>query len=222
MPRPAPASRAAVSAWLCSVLLCGARSGNAQSATSELWPEIDVYWSPRERLRLQGVASVTRNDESRYREGSAGLHVDYVWQRGRYVRVGYVRTESLSDTTYREDRIVTDLTLTTPGELFRFVNRARGELRWIGNDQAVRLRDRVRVEREIPRVLQRKIVPYLSEELFYDSRYRTISRNRLQLGAEIHVSSSTVLDLAYIRQSDTRATARHVHIASATLSLYFY
>src|SRR5690348_16781340 len=93
-----PASRVALAASLCGALLCGARSGSAQSTASEVWPEIDVYWSPRERVRLLGIASVTRNDESRYREGSAGAYVEYSWQRGRYVRLGYLRTESLSDT----------------------------------------------------------------------------------------------------------------------------
>lgn len=70
-----------------------------------------------------------------------------------------------------------------PGSLL-LSDRNREEFRFVNGDFSFRYRNRVTIEREFHLFKQRNITPYVSGEIFYDTRYRVWNRNRLALGVQ--------------------------------------
>ena len=137
------------------------------------------------------------------------------------MRVGYRYIAAIPDTSQREHRAVTELTFFRPFGQTRFTNRTRVDLRWRSGEFSTRVRDRVRLDRAITTPWRQELLPYVMDELFYDSRYRAIVRNRLHIGTELAVTSHVSVDLAYVRQDDSRSDVRHVNALALTLALSY-
>jgi hypothetical protein len=78
----------------------------------------------------------------------------------------------------------------------------------------------------------RTITPYVSGEIFYDSRFNTWNRNRLAVGVQQSLlrgplrkmllpERQVILDLYYMRQNDSRSDIQHVNAIGAALAFYF-
>jgi hypothetical protein len=76
------------------------------------------------------------------------------------------------------------------------------------------VREALRVEREL-----RRLAPYVSDELFYDSRVHDISRNRLKIGVNAHLARRNALDVAYVRQDDAKPDRAHVNAIGVVLTI---
>jgi hypothetical protein len=204
------------------VLMLFASVSGAQEST-ELWPEVDVWvrLSPSTRLLL--IGSVTKNRDSKYTEGTLGTNLDFVVTKFLSIRPGYWRIGSMSDATepYYENRFMLDATLRAPLPAgFHVVNRNRGELRGITGEWSQRYRNRLRVERPLPK---RKLhpLPYGSIELTFDSRYDAWNRTEYMLGCEFDVFSRSSLDLSMVRQLDPRNQAKRVTAFGITWNVSF-
>jgi hypothetical protein len=90
----------------------------------------------------------------------------------------------------------------------------------------------VTIEREFHLFKKRTITPYVSGELFYDTRYSAWNRNRLTAGVQTSLRRGPVrkmlmpkrqiiLDLYYTRQNDSRSSTQHVNALGAALAIYF-
>src|SRR3954467_5991044 len=112
-----------------------ASASHAQSATSEVWPELDVYWTPAEHQRTFLELSSSSEREGPKREATVGLYQDYLRLPAAYFRAGYRYTFSTRDNSYRESRIVGESAFRIYSRtLLRLVNRTRVELRDVNDD----------------------------------------------------------------------------------------
>ena len=88
------------------------------------------------------------------------------------------------------------------------------------------------LERELHLFKGRTVTPYVSGEIFYDTRYDTWNRNRFAVGVQAALRAGplrkmllpkrqVILDLYYARQNDSRSDIQHVNALGASLAFYF-
>jgi hypothetical protein len=228
--------------FLLSLSLVAAPAVNAQepATRNEFWPEIDVYINlkPKVRLFLLGTASKSVEDgelfNARAFESQVGVHVDYIPNDHIILRTGYRFGTSVGETSepFREHRLLTEQTLRKmlPGDLL-LSDRNREDFRFLKGNFSFRYRNRVTIEREF-QLKKRTITPYISGELFYDTRYDIWNRNRWAAGAQTSITRGPlrkllqpkrqiVLDLYYLQQNDSRSDTPHVNAIGASLALHF-
>ena len=99
--------------------------------------------------------------------------------------------------------------------------RNRFDLRWLDEGYSTRYRTRVTLERETEMIPGYSIVPYTSVEMFYDSRFKTWSRVRYQLGVTFPIIRLFALEAYYLRQSDWFSQPARVNAFGLVAILYF-
>lgn len=225
------------------LVVTGPQTARAQQPTTsnELWPEVDVYFNVKPKLRLYLIGTVSRSVEDGERrnadavEAQIGAHIDYIPNQHVILRTGYRFGTSLGNTDdpYKEHRLLTEQTLRKllPGDLL-LSDRNREDFRFINGDFSFRYRNRVTLEREFHLFKQRPITPYVSGEIYYDTRYRAWNRNRLAAGVQTSLrrgplrkmllpKRQVILDLYYMRQNDSRSDTQHVNAIGAALAFHF-
>lgn len=226
-----------------ALLLTSAQAIRAQepATSNQIWPEIDVYIhiKPKVRLFLLGTVSKTTEDgelrNAKGFEAQIGVHVDYIPNQHVILRTGYRYGTSVgsTDDPFKEHRLVTEQTLRQllPGDLL-LSDRNREDFRFVNGDFSFRYRNRVTLEREFHLIKKRTITPYVSGEIFYDTRYNTWNRNRFAVGVQAALRAGplrkmltpkrqVILDLYYMRQNDSRSEIQHVNALGAVLTFYF-
>ena len=164
-------------------LLMLVRAG-AWAQSTELWPELDVYWRPAEHQRTFLELSSSTEREGTKREATIGLYQDYLSLPKGYLRAGYRFTFSTRDASYRESRIVGEGVLTAySSDKARLLNRTRVELRWVNGAYSYRLRDRLHLQRLAAKNSRLGLAPYATFEVYYDSREGRISRLAGRIGS---------------------------------------
>lgn len=207
----------------------------------QLWPEIDVFINLKPKVRLNLLGTVSRSVEdgefrnSEAYEAQIGAHIDYIPNEHVILRAGYRFGSSVGSDSdpFKEHRFLTEQTLRTslPGGLL-LSDRNREDFRFVNGDFSFRYRNRVTVEREIHLSGKRSITPYVSGEVFYDTRYGVWNRNRYSVGVQTSLRRGPVLktllpkrqiilDLYFMRQNDSRSDTPHVNALGAALSFYF-
>ena len=226
-----------------SVLLICSHVGRAQESTTrkEVWPEIDVYINikPKVRLYLLGTISKSVEDGELFNaqsyEAQVGAHVDYIPSKHLILRTGYRYGTAVgdSDDGFREHRLLAEQTLRKmlPGD-FLLSDRNRQDFRFLNGDFSFRYRNRVTIERELPLFESRNITPYVSGEVFYDTRFGVWNRNRWAVGVQhslmrgpllkmVLPKRQIILDLYFMRQNDSRSSSPHVNAFGASLAFHF-
>lgn len=229
--------------FLIGLSLVGPRIVRAQEPTTEkeFWPEVDVYINVNPKVRLFLLATVSKSIEdgeirnAQAYEAQIGVHVDYIPNRHVILRTGYRYGTAVgsNDDGFREHRLLTEQTLRRlfPGDLL-VSDRNREDFRIISGDFSFRYRNRVTIEREFPLFRKRTITPYVSGEIFYDTRYSVWNRNRLAVGIQTSLrpgplrkmllhKRQIVLDLYLMRQNDSRSSSPHVNALGAALAFHF-
>ena len=231
-----------VEGWslFCIVALTVAFSSDALAQqrpepVKQIWPEVDVYISLSEKIRLFFLATTTKAEETKQNlEGQLGVHVDYKVNRKVSLRAGYRYGFSLGGSDpFKEHRILFEQTLrqSLPLEVL-LSDRNREEVRWVNGESSARYRNRVTLEREF-KILNRQVTPYGSAEVYYDSRFKTWNRNRFAVGAQIafkrgaplisliYPKRQLVLDVYVMRQNDSRSQPARLKALGIAFSLYF-
>ena len=190
-------------AILLALLLCPL-SAEAQG-TSEIWPEVDVYWRPAEHQRTFLEVSASSEREGSKHETSVGLYQDYLRLPWAFFRGGYRFTFSTRDASYRESRVVVEANVRAGqwGRL-RLINRSRVELRWINGEESYRLRERLHLQRVSLDTRGRAWAPYVTCEVYYDSRYAGFSRIAGRAGTEARIRGPVTMDVYIARQNNLR------------------
>ncbi|MCM3902024.1 MAG: DUF2490 domain-containing protein [Pyrinomonadaceae bacterium] len=230
------------------VLLSDTRTIRAQEPTKrdEFWPSVEVYINvkPKVRLYLVGTVSKTIEDGELFNaqsyEAQIGAHVDYIPNEYLILRAGYRYGRAVGDNDdgFRENRLLADQILRKllPGDLL-LTDRNREEFRFITGDFSFRYRNRVTIEREfqvsdVPLLRSRTITPYISGEIFYDTRFGVWNRNRYAVGVVQSLRRGPIqrmllpkrqinLDFYLMRQNDSRSSPSHVNALGAALIFYF-
>jgi hypothetical protein len=200
---------------------CVARAASAQQATNELWPELDVYWTPAQHQRTLLELSSSSEREGPKKQSTIGLYQDYLQLPRGYLRVGYRFTFSNRDASYRESRIVTEATQRVAGDsTWRLVERSRVEFRWVNSEYDWRLRERLHLQRFFASPLRFDPRPYGTFEAYYYSQYKTIARLAGRVGVEFRVWKASDIDLYLARQENSRGEPPRVNALGITVKLY--
>jgi hypothetical protein len=202
------------------LVACAAAPAGAQTS-SELWPELDVYWTPAKHQRTMLELSRSSEREAAKQQATVGLYQDYLQLPSGYLRAGYRYTFSTNDASYRESRIVTEVTERVAGATsWRLVERTRAELRWVNGDYNWRLRERLHLQRFFASPVRFDPRPYGTFEAYYYSQYNTIARLAGRVGVEFRVWRASDIDLYLARQENSRGEPRRVNALGLTLKLY--
>ena len=200
------------------LVLTASRALSAQS--TEVWPEIHVFWQPAAHQRTVLELAMSTEREGAKREGSIGIYQDYTWLPRGYLRGGYRYTFSTRDASYRESRLVGELTLgRNIAPRLRLVNRARTELRWVNGEYSYRLRDRLHLQHSPRDSRGRAYAPYGTFEAYYDSRFGAIARLGGRVGTEMRLWGRASLDMYIARQNILRSTPKYVNALGITMKL---
>jgi hypothetical protein len=211
-----------------------ARAGDTQT---DFLPELNAYLKLTTTTRLFLLGSLTQPLSDGSTEGEAGVHLDLTlkpilrrelrratWERERYlwVRFGYrlLGTLGYTDDPSMEHRGILEVTarLPLPAEIW-LVNRGRVDLRDVDGDFSSRLRYRLGIERQFT-VWDRALVPYAQAEIFFDTRYDGISRQRYQVGVEIELTAHWRIESYYRRHEDRQPSRKHENGIGLVLKYY--
>jgi hypothetical protein len=203
--------------------------------TKQIWPEVDIFIPLRPKFRLFLMASLTKAEETRENvEGAVQASLDFIPNKRIVLRNGYRYGFSLSgDDPYKEHRIMFEQTFRHPLPLdILLLDRNREEIRIVNGETSGRYRNRLTLERGF-RLGRFAPVPYGSAEVFYDSRFDTWNRNRLNVGVQLPLKRGfplaklidpkrqIVLDLYYSRQNDSRSSPARLRAFGIAVNLYF-
>ena len=225
------------------LVLAGTHGARAQQPTTrnEFWPEIDVYLNLKPKVRLYLIATVSKSVEdgelrnAKGFEAQIGAHIDYIPNKHVILRAGYRYGSAIgsNDDPFKEHRLLTEQTLRKliPGGLL-LSDRNREDFRFVNGDFSFRYRNRVTLEREFHLLKRRTVTPYVSGEVFYDTRYNIWNRNRVAVGVQTSLrrgpirklllpKRQVILDLYYMRQNDSRSDTEHVNALGVALAFYF-
>lgn len=225
------------------LVLTSTETARAQEPNTrqEFWPEIDVYVNVNPKVRLYLIGTISKSVEdgelrnAQGYEGQIGVHVDYIPNQHVILRTGYRFGTSVGSNSepFKEHRLLTEQTLRQllPGDLLLSI-RNREDFRFVNGDFSFRYRNRVTLEREFHLFKGRSMTPYVSGEIFYDTRYNAWNRNRLAVGVQQSLrrgplrkmllpQRQVTLDLYYMRQNDSRSDTKHVNAIGAALTFYF-
>jgi hypothetical protein len=203
-----------------AALIAVVRSAGAQ--TSELWPELDVYWQPAEHQRTFLELSASAEQEGSKRQATAGLYQDYLFLPSGYVRGGYRFTFSTHDASYRESRLVGEwVERVLSHGMARLVNRARFEMRWVNGEPSYRIRERLHFQRVPPKPRGLALAPYGTVEVYYDSRFAAISRLAGRVGTEARLVGPASVDVYVARQDNLRESPSYVNALGMTIKLVY-
>lgn len=194
----------------------------AQGATTETWPELDIYWRPAEHQRTFLELSSSAEREGAKREATVGLYQDYLHLPFGYLRAGYRYTFSTRDDSYRESRIVGEgVASFALVKRLRLLNRGRLEWRWLNGEGSYRIRERIQLQRVSAARHGPAWTPYATFEVYYDSRYNTIVRIAERAGTEARVSRRVSTDVYVARQDNSRGSPAAVNALGATLKVTY-
>jgi hypothetical protein len=211
----------------------------AQNAQREFWPEINYYTELGSRFRLIFVDSFTRDQNTKYRQGSFTYYLEYALRpvfrrdlrnredvfRRRYLtfRAGYRYVTSLSrGNDYSENRIIAESNAKYP-LLWKFVatDRNRGDFRFTkGEPFSMRYVNRLKLERDL-RLGRFVFTPYGFAEFYYYTKYGAWAQTTYEFGVEIPVGPHVVFEPFGARQHNSRSSPPIVHAFGLTLNLYF-
>jgi hypothetical protein len=222
-----------------ALLASGARAAAGQEV-GEFWPEVDAYVRLSSAARLFFMAApVISRDAKSLSEQQFGANVEvglaplaparraraqdadklsYLRFRLGYYRIG---THDSSGASLSERRLALEVTPRAFAPLDILVAlRGRMDFRWLEEGYSWRPRVRLWLEREGlvgPVVL----IPYVSAETFYDSRYDAWSRTYYQTGIAVPVSRRVVPEVYYGRQIDQEPSDKTVNALGMVVTLYF-
>jgi hypothetical protein len=216
----------------------------AQDTSFELWPEVDIWYKVTPGLRLSSYAGIARYLESDTRDFNLTIQADHSFGKSKkffftrlldenkagtmktwMVRGGYMGGWSLHDKgdSYLEDMLFAEIHgRFLLKHLVLFSWRLRMDNRWLGQDTdySYRFRYRALFEREF---LSGKtsVVPYISVEPFWDSRYNLVNRVRVVGGSTVSWKSRFALEGNVTWQYDSKSSSPNVLAFCAILHLYF-
>jgi Protein of unknown function (DUF2490) len=194
-------------------------------ASREFWPELDTWikLDPATRLLFTTAGKRDRDSGDSVNSTAAG-YVDYRYSDRISFRAGYAYSNTPpvtpGDSHSIEHRWVLDFNYNWKlDEVTKLTNRLRTDLRDIAGDSSYRIRDRLKLEHET-HLGRQAVKPYGNLEAYYDSRYGTVSRYRLEIGATTPLSKDIEIDLYAGRQRDTQPHDKYTNGIGVTLNLY--
>lgn len=204
-----------------------------ETRSTEFWPEVDLYTRLSDHARLLVSSAVTSGRSADEQTMETGAFIDVFVPRFKPVlfrRLSEADESRVKRITLRagylyvfgdpEHRFQTDATLRWDllGHIL-MSSRSRAEYRFLKGDFSWRYRNDLRLEHDIA-VARRPLTAYVSAELFYDSRYDTLSRWRYRGGAALTLNKKWLIEAYYTRQVTEHADLSFVNAIGLAISFF--
>jgi hypothetical protein len=212
------------SIFLAATLISGSLAPAA--TTTEIWPELDLWFHLTEPLRLLLTDSGVRDSESGDKtQAAGGVYIDYRLSKNISFRAGYRYLQGLELSTGArgnvEHRQVYDFNYYWHlGKDAQIVDRTRIDVRDQNGKMTYRYRNRLLFNHELE-VRGVRLIPYASAELFYDTQYDRLNRLQFRLGATLPTGPNLAWDFYLARQRDTYPTTKFANALGITLNVKY-
>lgn len=191
----------------------------------EFWPELDLWFRLTDSMRILLVTAGTRADSGDRTNGEGAAYLDYHLSDSISLRTGYDYERNIATSPTGQDsfehRLVLDFNYRWPlGEAGQLLDRTRVDIRDMAGEISYRVRNRIHYEREF-KMTHVTLVPYAHIEAFYDSRFDTISRIRIESGTVIPFGKRFEGDFYVGWQRDTQPPSNNIAGLGVTLNCKF-
>ncbi|MEO6724603.1 MAG: DUF2490 domain-containing protein [Blastocatellia bacterium] len=204
-----------------------AQSSDLQRDT-QIWPDTTISFKLKNNfsLFLFGTVRLGRDDSALIsQQAGIGLTRGFGKHFSTSFSYRYVANEPTPGKSSTEHRVFADFTPRTPLKFgINVSDRNRTEWRNINEKISWRYRNRLQFERPSSLPLwghERKITPYISGEAMYDTRYRTLNRTQMYIGARLPISKHATLDGFYMKQWDARTRPGFLNVIGTFWRLEF-
>lgn len=191
---------------------------------SQIWSDtqVNIKLRPELSLVLFGTLRLGRNDTafvSQQTGGGLSRSFGKHFSSGLFYR--FIASEPTPTRRSNEHRVFVDLTPRTAlGKGFVVQDRNRLEWRNVSHRASWRYRNRLQFERPF-NLWERKLTPYVSGEIYYDTRFRAWNRTQAFVGARFPLSKHVTFDGFYMRQWDAHTRPGFLHVIGAYWRLEF-
>lgn len=209
---------------------------DAQTTGYEIRPELGFYIRQGPQIRIEVVDSFVGDPSTHSWDGRFAFYVNTALKpvlrrdlrdnpnvyQNKYLtfRAGYRYQTSLTNNSATENRGIVELTsrYELPWQVV-VADRSRGEFRFIhGKPFSTRYRNRLRLERDFSWL---NCMPYIYDEIFYDTRYDLWTPNRYGFGVEFPIDRRVILEPYYFRQHGSRSNPPNVNAFGFNVNLFF-
>ena len=169
----------------------------------QVWPELQLHYRFDPQTKAIAMISSSRDQDSgQAYEGQVGLAVEHKFIDWFLARVGYRYGSALDGHPFQENRLLTEETFRL-GALteLKLELRTREDFRWLDTGFFVRLRERALLQREF-RIGDYAFVPYVSGEIYFDTKYSQFSRYRLIAGVNFPIARAISIEPYFLEQVD--------------------
>lgn len=225
--------------WLIATLFLFLLSGptRAQSSSTEFLPEVDTYLGMNSSVRLVFQVKDTREggDPTQVEIGPslefyvkpliklkkvAAFDLDDSKARPLVLSIGYRYVPSPDQATVNRLEPVVTFHFPVPGRIL-LSDRNRADLDWSSGAFQWRYRNRLTLERRIG-IHSYHPAPYVSAEVFYESKYGKWSTTALYAGCLLPVGKHVEFDPYYEHQNNTgKSSNQQVNAAGLVVNLHF-
>jgi hypothetical protein len=193
-----------------SLFLASAARAEVQN---QFWPELDLSFPLISSLGLLLQYTGTRDSSGDKTQGSGAAYLPYRINENISVSAGYEYLEGYKTSTgaraNTEHRQVYDFIYSLPlaSADTLIADRTRFDVRDQEGATTYRVRNRLSVSHPVD-VRGVRLVPYASEEVFYDTAYDRIDRLQFRLGTTLPTGQNVAWDFYLARQRDTQPNTK--------------
>ena len=195
------------------------RGAFGQFEANAFWPEVVVFVHYSPTYNVGGLMQNRPEETATATERYAGIFADFLdlarWNLHTEYR--YKWTEHDQEIIGHENRGIIEGTVHSQGGKASFVSRTGVDLRWLPLGFSGRIRQRVQGERPVL-IGKQKVTPFVSDEVYYDSRFGSIARNIARLGAKTWLRD-VGLEASYTRQDNYRLRLERLNVLAITVAI---
>lgn len=179
---------------------------NASAEARDDWE----YWNEFEfKKALQEKIDFRFTNEARFQDDLGNFYqtepqITLLWKPRKFIEIGpgyrYSYTETSTGKNTDDHRVLLETTLKGAVAKWGISNRHRVEYRNLTDKEFWGWRGRLRVSHPV-KVGKWEVSPFVSDELFWDTRREEFNQNRFSLGFSKSLSKTVGLDIYYMLRS---------------------
>ncbi len=192
------------------------------SYSADAWPEIDLVYRLDDRNKLIGLFDQSRNrDSTGAYQAEVGVTFEHQFTNSFWGRIGYRHANATDGSAFEENRLLLEQTFRVPlPALVKVDFRTREDLRWLNTGFSARFRERMQVQRDTT-IGNYTFTPYVSAEVYFDTRFDQFSRYRLIAGTAFPLTKHITFEPYYAHQVDFAGSSAIVDALGLILTASF-
>jgi hypothetical protein len=164
---------------------------------------LDLVYRLDDRNKLIGLFDQSRDrDSGGTYQAEAGVTFEHQFTNSFWGRIGYRHANATDGSAFEENRLLLEQTfrISLPA-LVKADFRTREDFRWLNTGFSARLRERLQVQRNTT-IGNYTFTPYVSAEIYFDTRYGQFARYRLIAGTAFPVTKHFTVEPYFAHQVD--------------------